>query len=276
MLGLELVCAAIVVSYVAFRLVRARTTEERRAFAFRFAALALGALAGEDSVIRAYRYYAYGGSWSVRVDCVPIIVVLVWPVVIDSAASIARMLVRGPLRVASVAALIVLCDASLIEPIAVRAGLWSWSHPGAFAVPLIGIAGWAMFAWAAVLLTEMKRTVFVPLLAPIATHLLLLASYWLLFKWIAGPINDGTMVVGAWVVLSLLAIVAARVGRRIPPAEILARAPGALFFFVLLALLGPEKKLPLVLYAVAFAPPYLAALALRLRMRGKSAASVTG
>ena len=56
---------------------------------------------------------------------------------------------RSSSRVALLGAAIVLADASLIEPIAVRAGLWRWTEPGLFAVPLVGIVGWAFFAWAA-------------------------------------------------------------------------------------------------------------------------------
>ncbi len=264
-IALECICAAIVLSYVAFRLVRASDATERRAFLVRFGVLAAGALLGEDSVIRAYRYYGYAPSWSLKLDLVPVIVVLVWPVVIDSAAAIARSLVRGPLRVASLAAAIVLLDASLIEPIAVRAGLWSWTHPGIFDVPLIGITGWAMFTWAAVLAIETDRAKLVPLLAPLATHVLLLASYWLLFKWIAGSVSDEVAVIGALAVLVVVTLLALRHGRRIPVMDILARAPGALFFFVLLATLPSTGRLPLVLYALAFAPPYLVALARRDR-----------
>ena len=43
-----------------------------------------------------------------------------------------------------VGALIVLADASLIEPVAVASNLWAWTEPGLFAVPPIGILGWAI------------------------------------------------------------------------------------------------------------------------------------
>ena len=91
MIALELVCAAIVAIYVAARLVPVGAGE-RRAFLARFAALALAAFVGEDSVIRVYGYYAYARTWSVWVDKVPVVIVLVWPVVIDSAAAARRLI----------------------------------------------------------------------------------------------------------------------------------------------------------------------------------------
>ena len=40
------------------------------------------------------------------------------------------------------AGLLILFDAALVEPVAVSAGLWSWSESAVLGVPLIGIAGW--------------------------------------------------------------------------------------------------------------------------------------
>lgn len=291
MVLLELVCVAIVATYVVARLFRAGTEGNtpgggRAAFLARFAALSVASFVGEDSVIRAYGYYAYAPGWTVRVDQVPLVIVLVWPVVIDSAATLARAIIgtqgvdptRGSsprLRIALLGAAIVLADASLIEPIAVRADLWHWTEPGLFAVPLIGIAGWALFTLNAILILESRRTLGVRVLllvalAPIATHGLIVATWWLFFRWVQGQ-RSGALAAGvAWALSLVIAIGIARAReaqvRRVPASELLLRLPGAAFFFVLLAS-GASPPLPLLLYAVAFAPPYLVGLARIVRTR---------
>lgn len=286
-LRLELVCAAIVAVYVAARL---RKTAERGAFLARFVLLAAASFCGEDSVIRAYGYYAYARGWSVRIDHVPLMIVLVWPVVIDSAASLARRLVGEgrPVRVANVAALLVLADASLIEPVAVRAGLWRWTAGGLFGVPLVGIAGWAMFAWAAIALFERDRarggvgsgSLAVLVVAPVFTHAAILASWWALFRHVGPSIPPVAAVVGAWLFAVPAMMEGWKRGRAVPLEELVLRLPGALFFFALLALTRdaaapfpapheaafaepPSAWGALTLYAFAFAPPYLAAMLAR-------------
>lgn len=308
MISLELVCLAIVTTYVVARLASARGSLPRLAFMARFATLAVASLVGEDTVIRAHGYYAYASGWSVRLDHVPLVIVLVWPVVIDSAATLARAIVaesgegtRRSLRIATLGAAIVLADASLIEPIAVRAGLWRWTEPGLFGVPLIGIVGWAFFAWAAIFVFETagaraSAKLAVIVVAPIVTHLMLVASWWILFRWIAGE-RSGVGASGlAWGIAVVAAAIVARDGMRepgrglavVPVSELLLRLPGALFFFVLLGVtahapssfaapdlrsyVAPEPSLvALAAYAAAFAPPYLTALAVRAVKRTKMA-----
>ncbi|MBX3185652.1 MAG: carotenoid biosynthesis protein [Labilithrix sp.] len=280
MIGLELVCLAIVSSYVAFRMWRARSRRERAEIASQLAALAVAGFVGEDTLIRAHGYYAYATGWSVRLDRVPVVIVLVWPIVIHSAWSIARIVERGrgATRIATVAALVVLADASLIEPIAVRAGLWRWTEPGLFGVPLVGVAGWAFFAWAAVNVLERGRVWAVCVLAPLATHAMILGAWWGAFRWTQGEIAAPPATVLAWGVSLALSLRVARArGPGFPRSELFARLPGAAFFFVLLALTGaprdfaapderpyvapPDLLFTLVAYALAFAPPYLVALA---------------
>jgi hypothetical protein len=320
MRGIELVCLAIVTTYVVARLflpvapqdlgsLGAADRPQRLSFATRFVVLAVASFAGEDTVIRAYGYYSYATGWSVRLDHVPLVIVLVWPVVIDSAATLARAIIgttRGTgvsrcnerrrtvaLRVATLGAAIVLADASLIEPIAVRAGLWRWTEPGLFGVPLIGIVGWAFFAWAAIFVFEALRTVraaklAVVTLAPIATHALILSTWWALFRWVQGDCSGVGASGLAWGAAVVIASIVARHGlaaparglTTVPIAELLLRLPGALFFFVLLGLTAhaprafaapdlrtyaaPDASFyALVAYALAFAPPYLTALVLR-------------
>jgi len=155
-IALQLVCLAIVVAYVAIRASRA---EGRGQAMTRLALLAVTGWIGEDSVIRAYGFYGYSRDWFCFLDRTPLLIVLIWPAVIDSAHLLARRLLQlqqvgwpaaRPGRIAILAGAIVLSDAALIEPIAVHAGLWSWTTGGIFLVPPIGIVGWAFFAAAAV------------------------------------------------------------------------------------------------------------------------------
>ena len=69
------------------------------------------------------------------------------PVVILSALELAESLTKT--RTTLLCAAIALADAALIEPVAVRAGLWRWHEPGLFGVPPIGILGWAFFTFVA-------------------------------------------------------------------------------------------------------------------------------
>ena len=304
MIGVELVCLAVVVTYVLVRLARAGDAPLRHAFTVRFAVLAVASFVAEDTVIRAYGLQAYATDWSARLDHVPLVIVLSWPVVIDSAATLARAVLAGaPLRaraqrssfrIALLGAAIVLADASLIEVIAARAGLWRWTEPGLFGVPVIGIVGWAVFAFVAILVLERARAaarLAVVVLAPLATHALLVSSYWLAFRWIRGERSTAAAAGLAWgasVVVSSMVTNASARGRglaTVPVSELLLRLPGASFFFVLLAMTSsaparfaaPDARsyavpdagvLALLAYAAAFAPPYLTALVIRARASG--------
>ena len=210
----------------------------------------------EDTVIHAYGFYSYSPGWSVTVDQVPLMVLLIWPVVILSARDLALSL--GGRASAILVGLVVLADASLIEPIAVRAGLWSWSEPGLFGVPPVGLLGWAYFAALAARVGPGSPVRL--LLAPAAaTHLLLLATWWGALRWVSGPIPPWPAVGLAWA--GSLALTAAILRRglheRVPTRDLLMRLPAALFFFGLLAV-HREGAEPLVAYALAFGPPYLA------------------
>jgi hypothetical protein len=91
---------------------------------------------------------------------------------------------------------------------------------------------------------------------------MLVASWWIAFKWLSRPLPSWPFVGAAWLVLGALAVLALRVRGRRERAfrnDLLLRGPGAAFFFVLLILYG--RDLPaLCLYSVAFVPPYLALL----------------
>jgi carotenoid biosynthesis protein len=253
MIALELACAAIVAIYVF----------ARRGALPELGLLAVAGFLGEDSVIRAYGFYSYSPRWHLFIDRVPLMIALIWPIVIHSAWSLGRRFSPAGGWAPLIGAGIVLADASLIEPIAVHAGLWTWTEPGLFAVPPIGIVGWAFFAGAAMVCLERARPVAAVIFAPLVTHVLLVASWWLVFKWLSRPLPAWPFVAGAWLVLGALALAAARLrpGRGQPAfrKDLLLRGPGAAFFFVLLVL--HARDLPsLCVYSVAFAPPYLALL----------------
>ena len=82
-----------------------------------------------------------------------------------------------------------------------HAGLWTWTEPGLFAVPPIGIIGWAYFAGAAMACLDGARPVAAMVVAPLVTHVLLVASWWAAFKWLSRPLPPWPFVVAAWIVL---------------------------------------------------------------------------
>ncbi len=253
MIALELSCLAIVGLYVTVKLLR---EDEPTGFATRLGLLIAAAWLGENSVIHAYGFYAYSPQWSLFVDQVPLAIVLIWPVVILSAYDLAKHL--GDPRLAFV---IVLADASLIEPIAVNSGLWWWTQPGFFAVPPIGVLGWAYFAAVCVWIFERHRPAWIVIVPPLLIHPLLIATWWLALRWVSAPIPSAAAAAAACLLsaIALTVVLRQRLRERVPLFELLLRVPAAGFFFVLLALDGRES-LALIVYAIAFAPPYLGML----------------
>jgi hypothetical protein len=260
MLALELIALSIVTLFV---VVRARFGPEPRKFLVRLAILVVASWVVEDSVIRAYGFYHYNPGWSLFVDHVPLAILLIWPIVIHSAWELAQHLRRT--WISLVGGALVLADASMIEPIAVHSGLWTWTEPGLFDVPPIGIIGWAYYAALCMFVFERVRersvalSALIIVVAPIGTHLLLLASWWGLFRWINAPLPPWPFVIMAWVLA--VALAGAAIKRRsrelIPRREMFSRVPAALFFFGLLALDARDAP-PLIAWALAFALPYLA------------------
>ncbi len=250
----EGVCLAV----VGLHLARSRRRGE-------YLALAAGAWLGEDTVIRAYGFYAYTpGAWALWLDRVPLLVVLIWPVVIQTARQLARALRPDPRAAGRLAAGIVLADAAFIEPVAVDAGLWHWTHPGPFQVPPIGVIGWALFAlpWLAGPDRLRRRPALGVLVAPAFTHLALLLLWWGLFRWIDRPVPDA---LAAGLGLLVAAGVAGAARRRaLPLSALLTRAPAAAIFFALL-LRSPTAGPALWAWALAGALPYLVLLAGHLR-----------
>lgn len=233
--------------------------------------LALSAWLGEQSCIAFYRFYSYSPAWHGRLLEVPILVPLIWPLVVLSACQVARELwpELAAVRRAAVVAAIVAIDASLVEVVAVRAGLWQWSEPGHLGVPLIGIFGWAYFALGAAFclerLTGWRRGLIV-VVGPLCAHALILLSYWGLFRWtLRGELGRGSLigvgVVGGAALLVALAL--RRRGRVIPLPAALPRIVAASLFLLLLCTHDPTNA-QLWLHTAAVAIPYCAATRWRL------------
>lgn len=269
----ELACVVVVIATLA---ATARRTPPR-ALAIDYALLAIAAWLGEESCVAIYRFYAYGAQWDARLVDVPILVPLIWPLVILSARSVAtalwpRATRLRPLLVGAVVAF----DASLVEVIAVRAGLWSWAEPGHLGVPLIGMLGWGYFALGADAALSLRlegselRRALLPRLAtlvagPLAAHALIQLTWWGGFRW--GLRRDlgeaaliGVALIGAALLVPVLS--ARRAGHTIPPSIALPRIIAAGLFFVLLMLTAPTE-IPLWIHTAAVAVPYLAATGLR-------------
>lgn len=260
----EGICAAVVALSVATGVARAA---DRRRFLRRLALTGAAAWLAEETCIRAYDFYHYDEAWSVFVGRVPLMVALIWPVVVLSAGELSRGLGRG----AIIAGALVFTDAALIEPIAVQAGLWSWHVPGLFAVPPIGVLGWALFAGAALAVFEAVdrrggpafTDAAVLVAAPLAAHALLLVTWWLALRWVSAPIPAWAGIAAAWAISLTLTVraLSSRTRDRFDWVTLAVRIPAALVFFVLLARHAREAP-ALVAYALAFVPPYLAVMPL--------------
>lgn len=255
----EFAALAIMLFYFGVRFRRSRA--EGLAFLRGFALIAPAAWLAEDTVIRAYGFYSYDPRWHVMLDRMPLMVATIWPFVILSARELAQRLWTRRAALVLGGAAIVLFDATLMECISTSSGLWTWTEPGMFGVPLMGIWGWGCFAAACIWLMDALPPRLRPLvvvLAPALTHALLIASWWGLFKWITRPIPDWTAT-GA-TVAACLALTAAAVRwrrrARIPLDEMVARMVAASLFFVLLALYHTDRG-SLVVFTLAFAPPWL-------------------
>src|SRR5579885_1286043 len=133
--------AAAVLALAYLLALSARPRGERARSLAAHGAIALFAWAGEESCIRLYGFYAYAESWWPFVSRVPLLIVAIWPLIVGSARSVVVELWPGVSRAshAAITGLVVLVDASLMEVVAVANGLWHWSEPGYFGVPLIGI-----------------------------------------------------------------------------------------------------------------------------------------
>jgi uncharacterized membrane protein len=108
--------------------------------------LAAYGFALELAAIRTFASHAYGNGWAIAPLGVPVAVAVVWAAVISSAMALAARL--GPRtatgRGAAAAAVAIALD-FVMEPVAVRSGLWSWTPPGPWlGIPVGNFVGWAV------------------------------------------------------------------------------------------------------------------------------------
>lgn len=237
-----------------------------------YGALAVAGWIGEETCVRFYGYYHYAPYWHARLDEVPILVPLIWPLVILSAREVAAAVWPGITRLRPLVVLAVVAfDASLVEVIAVRAGFWSWVDQGHLGVPIIGILGWGYFAmgadWALCAKSSspepsrIRRFLATLIFAPLVTHALIQLTWWGFFRWAQRkPLGDASLWGLACVSLGVLAsvLIARRHGAGIPMSVALPRMVAASLFFALLVTTAPTDG-PLWMHTAAIAIPYLAA-----------------
>jgi uncharacterized membrane protein len=127
----------------------------RRALGTARAALELLALVAygyalERTAIAVFASHEYGPVWRAAPGGVPLAVAATWAAVIVAAMALGARITRTPLGRAAAAALIGISLDLLMEPVAVRAGLWTWTPPGPWLlVPIGNFVGWAVIvgAW---------------------------------------------------------------------------------------------------------------------------------
>lgn len=294
----QLACVAVLA--VAYGLLTVQTPRGERGRLWLLVGLiAVGAWLGEETSILRYRFYGYPDDWWLKLDEVPLLVVAIWPLVVLTADQVIRALWPGLSRVGHAAAIaaMVFVDASLVETVAVAADLWFWVEGGYLGAPLIGLVGWAAYAFSIALFlpaapgskAEASRlatwlggtsaralaggvtfqkmsALIVTLLVSLAvTHALLVVCWWALFRHaLRGALPEEI----AYGVLALGALAAAwlwRRGRRMPLGVAGPRALATSVFVVLLVLYADGP--PLYLHFLAVALPYFAILELRLARR---------
>lgn len=244
-----------------------------------YASLAVAGWIGEQTSIAAYRFYSYAPEWHVHVGFVPLLVPLIWPLVILSARDVvsglwpslpsAASAATGALRPLAVA-LVVIVDASLVEVVAVRAGLWSWAEPGHLAVPVIGILGWGYFAFGAELALMRGRPLLALITGPVAAHALILGTWWGLFRWtLRGDLGVASSFGVAALALAALGLVvsARRAGQGMPLGTAAPRMIAASLFFTLLVTTAPRDP-RLWAHVASVAVPYFAATQFRAKAGG--------
>jgi hypothetical protein len=100
----------------------------------------------ERLAIVVFASHDYGSAWRLAPSGVPLAVAVVWAAVILSALALAARLGRPPgIARAAAAALLGISLDLLMEPVAVRSGLWRWTPPGGWLdVPIGNFIGWAV------------------------------------------------------------------------------------------------------------------------------------
>lgn len=298
----QLACVAVLA--VAYGLLTLQTArgERRRLWAL-IGLIAVGAWLGEETSILRYRFYGYPDDWWLKLDEVPLLVVAIWPLVVLTADQVIRALFPGLGRLAQAAAIaaMVFIDASLVETVAVAANLWWWVEGGYIGAPLIGLIGWAAYAFSIALFLPSSRAtdgpvhprsridgwlgeisartlglkgsagekvsaLIISLLVSLAvTHALLVLSWWAFFRHALRGTLPEEAAYGVLVLGLAGAVWLWRRGRRMPLSIAGPRALATSVFVVLLVMYADGP--PLYLHFLAVALPYLAILELR-RTRG--------
>jgi hypothetical protein len=259
MLLIEVFIITAVLFYVTHHALRGQTP---KIFLKRFLFCATAAWMAEESSIMLYKFYAYHPVWNFFIADIPIVVVIVWPAIVHSATVLSSDL-QPPKSslIPLIAGCIVLTDAMLIEPVAVNSNLWLWYRPGVFGVPLIGFFGWAIFAffstgffvpvdWLGRIKNNLPMLLVISL---IGTHLFVLFSYWIFFKWTMLSISPVFSVVAVWIIsaITLSLVFFAKIGCRVKLKTLIVRLPAAIFFYFLL-FVEKDSPTPLILYSFAF------------------------
>jgi len=130
----------------------ARALGPRRA-GLEFGALAVYGYALERVAIAAFGSHEYAAGWLVAPGGVPVAVAVCWAAIILSAVAAAQRLgAWSPGALAMSAALVGISLDLLMEPVAVRSGLWRWTPPGPWlGVPVGNFVGWGVIVGAYVL-----------------------------------------------------------------------------------------------------------------------------
>jgi len=118
----------------------------RRRAAVELLALALYGFMIELVAMRVFGSHSYGTEWLLAPLGVPLAVAAVWAAVILAAMGLAARLEPGSAagRAAAAAILGISLDL-LMEPVAMRSGLWQWTPPGSWlGVPVGNFVGWAL------------------------------------------------------------------------------------------------------------------------------------
>jgi len=222
----------------------------RRA-AVEFLALVAYGYALEVVAIKVFASHTYGHAWRVAPGGVPLAVAVVWAAVIPSAmAAAARLGFTTRLAGAAAAAVLATSVDLLIEPVAVRSGLWRWTPPGPWlGVPIGNFVGWGVivgsYAWGASASVKgpsslLRRAVRRGLLA--AASIAVLVAVGLAWRSLGAEsrfAGRGSLVAGALLVAVLSLRFRRRAGEASPsfPA-LLARAPRGYFAAVFALLLA--------------------------------------
>lgn len=255
--------AAFCIVFIYFLYWYARENDPK-SFFLKFTAISTASWIVEETSIRIYHFYQYSPDWNVFIGHVPILVILVWPLVIHSAWELASQLLSENKQHAHLAAaFIIWIDASLIETISVRAGFWSWNGAGILGVPLIGIFGWAYFSFLSIFIlrqkgvreTKIAKTFFILIFTVCGSHVLIVATWWLIFRWILFPINTVFITAVAWFISILLIYFIHRknLGINMDSKILIIRVPPAALFFILYLKGSPDTFYTAYAFSFAFA-----------------------